>query len=632
MMRWRCILSLAIVQFAGWPAMAHAGTELVSALSKAQAPRADAFGGAAAALDADASLVWINPASGRVDDQVLAFSGQRGRFRELAGQVLAAGPLLHGTGSVGVLYYDAGTAAITTSEGTILNIDVQRDLLGQMSYCRDIMPGITTGATLKGFYSSLFSMANSHAFALDAGVQVKLPQRITAGVLAQNLGTRLKYFEDSISLPAALRGGLARPWTFGRDLTASEVIVLADADYSMPRREMAWRGGAEYTWRGIASLRAGTYLSERKKTVNAGFGVKYASLRLDYSAQFGGVGDVPHNISLSYVFKEPKPAPEAPAKLSVVAPPIAGVKKTMNASMAFAPRGLDLKVPIKEWKAVVTDKYDRVVKTIVGIGTPPKELEWDGLDDRGRPVVDISSARISLNMKDVVDKPIEAKWIMPVASAEPQLRTINSPLADSEVKFGMPQHNFQCWQLQVKDGSADVASWEGAGVPAQISWSGVDAAGKPVELKEPVYSWQFIEEDGNSALGEQKLPQVDAVIEEVKEGRSIRLIGVGFEGGDTDLTGEHWMALEKAAKLIQKNPENTLVIESYSEGASEAESVELAKARGQNMLAVLIDQFQVNSPKIIVTTHGSSEAPPSYPEYSGGTRRQRVDFVVIERK
>jgi len=110
------------------------------------------------------------------------------------------------------------------------------------------------------------------------------------------------------------------------------------------------------------------------------------------------------------------------------------------------------------------------------------------------------------------------------------------------------------------------------------------------------------------------------------------VLGGGFVGGDTDLTGEHWMALEKAAKLIQKNPENTLVIESYSEGASEAESVELAKARGQNMLAVLIDQFQVNSPKIIVTTHGSSEAPPSYPEYSGGTRRQRVDFVVIERK
>ena len=437
----------------------NGGTGVVTALTKAPAPRADAFGGAAAGLGGDPALVWVNPASGMSEETMVTFAGRRGYLQDLTGQVLTAWPAWNGVVSVGALYYDAGSSRMTTGDDLELSTTIQRDYLGMVSYCRDIMPGVTQGATLKGFYTDLSGMAGSSALALDAGVQVRLPERITAGLLIQNLGARLNYFEDSIVLPASMRIGLCWPWDLGRvEGESVRLLVLCDGEYVLVQRLAALRGGVEYSWRGLVALRAGIHLREGRKTVCSGFGVNYAGSRLDYCVQFSGAGDVTTGVSVSIPLGKNAAIPVPEPRLTVMTSSPTGITKAMRASMAFAPRGLDLKVPIKEWKAVVTDRYDRVVKTIAGVGTPPKELEWDGLDDRGRPVVDLSTARISLNMKDAVGKPIEANWTIPVASAEPQLLTIASPLADSEVKFGMPRRNFQCWQLQVKDGPVDVAS------------------------------------------------------------------------------------------------------------------------------------------------------------------------------
>ena len=648
---------LAVLLAAG---AVRAETVASTILGEVGGTRARAMAGAASALSGDPTLAWLNPASSAdVNGTGLTLAGQRGVFGQSMGQMMLCRSMeFTGVMFAGVSVDDSGATVMPTLSGGFRKVSLQRDYLAVLGYARtgDLADW---GVTVKGLRSELLGDYSANAAVLDLGVQRQVLRSLRAAVTVQNLGTKIKYFETASPLPATARAGLAYDWKWWHglqeDSPANVVTVVADADYSIYENVTGWQAGAEYSWRGIASLRGGVKGDTRENLglYCLGIGLSTGRYRLDYSIDLGGdigypqslsltitFGTVLHGVSVSIPFERntAMPAPESKQALEsppkpVVAPPVAGVKKTMNATMEFAPRGLDLKVPIKEWKAVVTDKYNRVVKTIVGVGTPPKELEWDGLDDRGRPVVDLSTAKISLNMKDAVGKPIEANWTIPVASAEPQLRTIASPLADSEVKFGMPQRNFQCWQLQVKDGPVDVASWEGEGIPAtQITWSGVDSSGKPWQMKEPVFSWQFIGEDGNPALGERKLPQVEAVIEEVKEGRSVRLIGVGFAGGDTDLTGEHWAALEKAAKLIQKNPENTLVIESYSEGASEEKSTNLAKIRGQNVLAALTEQFQVNSPKIIINSHGSSDVPPQYPEYSGGSRRQRIDLVVIERK
>ena len=42
------------------------------------------------------------------------------------------------------------------------------------------------------------------------------------------------------------------------------------------------------------------------------------------------------------------------------------------------------KVAVKQWEFRVSDERGEVVKIIKGRGVPPRKLEWDGLDERGR--------------------------------------------------------------------------------------------------------------------------------------------------------------------------------------------------------------------------------------------------------
>jgi len=309
------------------PMTAPGGTPVNTGLSQVQAPRAQAFGGAVAALDGDPSAIWFSPvAAGRLSGSAISLAGRRGRFEELSGQSLWVAPFPERRGAlgVGILWFDAGSAVITASDGTIQTLDLQRDLLALVSYgitigeVAESRERMAFGATLKVLRSNQYGHS-ANAVAGDLAAHYSPVDWLTGGVLVQNLGSKLKYFEDSIELPTAVRVGVGVrvPSVIGRH---DHLLLLADAEYPMVEESLFWRGGAEYLWRRSAALRGGIYVGSGRMRVSAGFGFRVGRFRVDYSSLFGGYGEIPHSMSLSYSFgatplkkTEEPPLPEAAA-------------------------------------------------------------------------------------------------------------------------------------------------------------------------------------------------------------------------------------------------------------------------------------------------------------------------------
>jgi len=635
---WGVWLGLLAFQLAGGAAPGNARTTVDTALSHVQAPRAQALGGAVAALEGDPALLWVSPATAaRLNSAFLALAGRRGRFDEISGQGLWATPLPTGVLALGALYFDAGVATITASDGSSRSVNLQQDVVGLLSYSVAPFQDIIAGVTLKGLRSEQFGQTTG-ALAGDGGVQFYPDDRLTGGLLVQNLGTSLRYFEDRFELPTTVRAGLAWSWPLGADAKVGDrILLLSDAEYAVLARVVFWRGGLEYRWREIAALRAGVYAGPQRKVFSAGFGFHVSGFQLDYSAQFGGFGDLPHSMSLSYVFGKravkAQPTLAAPAPRPQLALPVVRLRKAkaMKATLVLNPKQLAWQAPIKEWKVEIVDENNRVVKTVVGTGSPPKTLDWDGLDDRGALVVDVAKTRLVLKMKDVNDRLIEEVSVVPAVSAEPQLKAVAGQRIDPEVVFGLPQDRYQGWQLQMYDGGTRLAAWEGKGVPdASIRWSGRDEAGNPAELAAPYFRWKFISEQGVIATGERKLPQVEVVTEVRATTRHLRLFGVSFTGRDAELTTDHWMVLAKAAKLLVKTQERTLHIRSYADVKRQSEAhARLEALRGKKIFHALTEQFKIPAARIDFTPR-TSKKPRSRFESPRGSELQRVQQWMLE--
>jgi hypothetical protein len=300
--------------------MAAAETGAVNVLNKAGSTRSDAMGGAATAVGRDATLVWLNPASiAQVTQPSITLAGQRGFFGESLGQALLAAPLAQGVMSFGCMYYNTGTIRTYNEAGDARTMTLQEDFMGAITYGLALTPALSVGATAKGLNSSMFDEVSSAALAVDLGAQYRITQGLKAGLSMQNFGTKLRYLDDEISLPAAVRGGLAYGVSpGGRDL----VVLMGDAEYPVSGEGMTMSAGAEYQWNDTASLRAGIRLPSGTElaTLSFGAGLVVQHYRLDYSVRLGKEFDSPQTLSLTLDFpRAPSPVAAQPAEQAVPA-------------------------------------------------------------------------------------------------------------------------------------------------------------------------------------------------------------------------------------------------------------------------------------------------------------------------
>jgi len=681
--------ALALACLIGGPGRALTrGTTGADFLKIATGVRAVSMGGSFVAIGEDVYSVYWNPA-GIANLQAPEAAGSYVKlFDRVDGiSMLSAAceiprfPGGYGNSAVGLLWLTTGSFDSTDPAALVRAASgAASDLMTFVSYAAPVSEGLSAGGGLKVVRRALTG-ADPTSFVADpvtgdqvptrsidyqaggVGVDVgvlweNLERTISAGASVQNIG-KMGAFQEGFGmsmgggselLPVTFRTGAAikvRLW--GHQLLSSADLTSYIDSFTKPRLSV----GAEYSIMGMAFLRLGweqpldaplgrtaldfgarSGVAALPSPMRTGIGFRApvgtsSLVQVDYAlAPFGTLGAV-HHVAMLVRWNIPK----SPRAVTAGAPVQVDTRKVKPA-LVIEPKQIKFEQAPKEWKVEIKDDRGRVVKTFSGLGLPPKALDWDGVDDRGKIMTDLSNLKFSLTAKDIGNKVVRTGSSIASVTAEPQLKAVAGKPLYPEVVFVLPQGNYQLWQVQIQDAGRLVRSWEGQGRPdSPLKWDGKDQAGRSVKLDKPKYSWEFVSEEGQKIKGERKLPQVEADVRPEAAANRVRLIGVRFRGTASDLTDDHQLVMKKAAAFLAEHPDSSLVIESYADVAGgDEESYLLGRSRAEKVLHALTEDYQIRAARVTMRIYGRSKAPPSYPNVPEEEQRQRVDLVINVRR
>jgi hypothetical protein len=299
------IIFIFIIHYSSFIIPAHAaqdraGVNAGATLRFSPSARGAAMGDAFTASATGAEAAYYNPAGlGWVPRRSLAFMYQDLVLDVGQGSLGYASPVGAASGWAALLQYvnfgSTQRTVVSGNAGAYSGTFSGRDIALSLSYGARLSEW-GYGATAK-VYNSEIDNASATAVAADFGLRWQsddLP--VSFGVVAQNLGTAVKYDRVSERLPITLRAGVA--W----QAVARHLLLTADIE-KVVRENWAARVGAEVTLADMFMLRVGY---DGSIDIDNGFtfggGVRVSDFELDYAyIPFGRVGDN-HRMGLKYSF------------------------------------------------------------------------------------------------------------------------------------------------------------------------------------------------------------------------------------------------------------------------------------------------------------------------------------------
>jgi hypothetical protein len=264
--------------------------------------RIQALGGAAAAVDRDPTGVWLNPAAPSGSGRTVTLGGQRGFIEDQTWQISGAAPAGPVTAAAGVAYYDSGSIILRNTDGTARRVSGQRDILALLN-ASSALGAVSVGGSVKVLRSDLLDQFHATTVAADAGFVVRPAGDLAAGVSVVNVGRRVRYADERVPLPAALRAGgsAGTPIEGDGGLSPDRLAGFVDAVWLFRERRVEWRGGVEAYWTDSLAARAGVSPSRGNESWRAalGVGVFIGKLRIDYAVQLSGPSSLPQVLSLT---------------------------------------------------------------------------------------------------------------------------------------------------------------------------------------------------------------------------------------------------------------------------------------------------------------------------------------------
>ena len=277
-----------------------AGTTAANFLKVSMGPRAMSMAGAYSALADEPGAVFVNPAGlaqfeGRV--AALDFSSYL-QDAKMGNASYAADSGTRRMG-LGVSFLTVGSIerrGLTDTAGVVPELGTfdASDLAVTLAYAsREIMPEslprLDGGVGVKVIRSSIYNKS-AFAVAADAGVIYRATDKLKLGLALQNLGTEMKFEDESDPLPLCFRAGLGYSYSKSLNVAFELSEYLQDekfypavaAEYWF-REAFALRGGYKF---GYDTGNLGSEVG-----LSLGFGVKVAGLGLDYAfLPFGDLG------------------------------------------------------------------------------------------------------------------------------------------------------------------------------------------------------------------------------------------------------------------------------------------------------------------------------------------------------
>lgn len=144
---------------------------------------------------------------------------------------------------------------------------------------------ISAGVTLRYAGSNLALDASAKVFSADMAVYFK-KNGVSAGLSLNNIGTKVKYSEESYPQPMTAKVGAGYNLESGN----SNIVFAAEADIIFSGGIMAG-AGCEYSFKDMVFARAGYHYGNSVNAVpsyaSAGLGVKFFGAQLNFAYLFG---------------------------------------------------------------------------------------------------------------------------------------------------------------------------------------------------------------------------------------------------------------------------------------------------------------------------------------------------------
>ena len=208
-------------------------------------------------------------------------------------------PLKGGSGlGFGITYLGYGSIAGYDASGAATGNLSAYSLAFDIGYSQRVSEVLSAGIAAKPIFEKLDEV-NASTITFDIGLMADLGQ-FTFGAQYANLGGRLRYVQEEVGLPSALRVG-ASYTTLG----SSSVISIAGSKEE--GRGLSLGAGIEYAYNSLLTFRAGYGSSLESQNgatdgVSLGLGLKLDRFDLDYSFQPSTTNEGVHQITGSYRF------------------------------------------------------------------------------------------------------------------------------------------------------------------------------------------------------------------------------------------------------------------------------------------------------------------------------------------
>ncbi len=303
-----CVLALVGVMLSPLSAAGRrdVGTSGAQFLKLGVNARAIAMGEAYSAVADGADAIYWN-AAGLEQVKGKAFSVMHSAYLQDINHDFAAYAQrmgIVGVVGVGVQYLSANSIDQTDSVGTNVGTFKPSDLAVNLAWAREFSDfGSPFVVGLNGKYVRSRIIETAEAGAVDFGVAWNMYEKWRFGATVQNLGTALKFRDESDDLPVTVRLGssftykkliLSLDGIFPRD---NDPAAAVGAEYKMPISQDLW-----FATRGGFNSRTINDLNKGISSIGAGAGLGWKTYSVDFAwVPFGNLGNT-YRISLSAKF------------------------------------------------------------------------------------------------------------------------------------------------------------------------------------------------------------------------------------------------------------------------------------------------------------------------------------------
>jgi len=277
-----------------------AGTSGAIILEQPVGARASGMAEAYTAVGGEIGVLHYNPAGLiSLPGREAAFSYQRGLADDSFMSLLYGQPTSVGVVGGAFSYYTAGDIELIDLDGNEWTVKAEQDFVIMASFARKVWENWPMGINLKLVSSKLVEAETGTAFAVDLGGLYYTPIEGLAGGLAiRNLGTKLKFLDESDSLPLTISVGAAYQKPFG----SQKILLSVDFPFLVYEQKVTPSVGFEFDWREMVQGRIGYKFNIDDTGLALGMGFTYQNYFINYAFGLADRLENAHRVSLGVRF------------------------------------------------------------------------------------------------------------------------------------------------------------------------------------------------------------------------------------------------------------------------------------------------------------------------------------------